>query len=87
MNNTLETDYLKYLEQVKQIKYFYDKRKNQTILSEIKVENNIIPKKNLVEEKKKEFNIEDDLKNIIISIDGEKHQFLEKKRNLDKNYN
>ena len=89
MNNTLETDYLKYLEQVKQIKDFYDKRKNpvdetKTITQE---DINFTSKKSLTDDKQKDIKTEDILKNIIISIGDERPQFLEKKRNPDKKLN
>jgi hypothetical protein len=73
MNNSLESDYLKYLEQVKQIKNFYDNRQNLT-------QNNIV-NKGIIEEKQSDVKKEDILNNIIISIGEEKNQFLDKKRN------
>jgi len=73
MNNSLESDYLKYLEQVKQIKNYYDKRQNM-------IQNNI-DDKDIIEEKQHDVKNEDILKNIIISIGEEKNEFLEKKRN------
>jgi len=73
MNNSLESDYLKYLEQVKQIKNFYDKRQNM-------IQNNI-DNKDIIDEKQHDVKNEDILKNIIISIGEEKNEFLEKKRN------
>ena len=73
MNNSLESDYLKYLEQVKQIKNYYDKRQNM-------IQNNF-DDKGIIEEKQHDVKNEDVLKNIIISIGEEKNQFLEKKRN------
>jgi len=73
MNNSLESDYLKYLEQVKQIKNFYDKRQNM-------IQNNI-DNKDIIDEKQHDVKNEDILKNIIINIGEEKNEFLEKKRN------
>ena len=73
MNNSLESDYLKYLEQVKQIKNYYDKRQNM-------IQNNI-DDKDIIKEKQHDVKNEDILKNIIISIGEEKNEFLEKKRN------
>ena len=73
MNNSLESDYLKYLEQVKQIKNFYDNRQNM-------LQNNI-DNKDIIEEKQNDVKNEDILNNIIISIGEEKNQLLGKKRN------
>ena len=73
MNNSLESDYLKYLEQVKQIKNFYDNRQNM-------IQNNI-DNKDIIEEKQNDVKNEDILNNIIISIGEEKNQLLGKKRN------
>ena len=73
MNNSLESDYLKYLEQVKQIKNFYDNRQNM-------LKNNI-DNKDIIEEKQNDVKNEDILNNIIISIGEEKNQLLGKKRN------
>ena len=73
MNNSLESDYSKYLSQVKQIKNFYDNRQNLT-------QNNIV-NKGIIEEKQSDVKKEDILNNIIISIGEEKNQFLDKKRN------
>ena len=73
MNNSLESDYLKYLEQVKQIKNFYDNRQNM-------LQNNI-DNKDIIEEKQNDAKNEDILNNIIISIGEEKNQLLGKKRN------
>ena len=73
MNNSLESDYLKYLEQVKQIKNFYDNRQNMN--------QNNIDNKDIVEEKQNDVKNEDILNNIIISIGEEKNQLLGKKRN------
>jgi len=73
MNNSLESDYSKYLSQVKQIKNFYDNRQNLT-------QNNIV-NKGIIEEKQRDVKKEDILNNIIISIGEEKNQFLDKKRN------
>ena len=73
MNNSLESDYLKYLEQVKQIKNFYDNRQNM-------IQNNI-DNKYIIEEKQNDVKNEDILNNIIISIGEEKNQLLGKKRN------
>ena len=73
MNNSLESDYLKYLEQVKQIKNFYDNRQNM-------IKNNI-DNKDIIEEKQNDVKNEDILNNIIISIGEEKNQLLGKKRN------
>ena len=81
MNNTLQSDYLKYCEDVKQIKKFYDDRKNNTIKINT---HNIIDKnadKEIIREQQNDSKEDDILKNIIISIDGEKNQFLGKKRN------
>lgn len=81
MNNTLQNDYLKYCEAVKQIKQFYDDRKSNT--NEINT-HNIIDKnagKEIIIEQQNDSKEDDILKNIIISIDGEKNQFLGKKRN------
>ena len=81
MNNTLQSDYLKYCEDVKQIKQFYDDRKSNT--NEINT-HNIIDKnagKEIIIEQQNDSKEDDILKNIIISIDGEKNQFLGKKRN------
>ena len=76
MNNSLESDYLKYLEQVKQIKNFYDNRQNM-------LQNNI-DNKDIIEEKQNDVKNEDILNNIIISIGEEKNQLLGKKRNSAK---
>ena len=76
MNNSLESDYLKYLEQVKQIKNFYDNRQNM-------IQNNI-DNKYIIEEKQNDVKNEDILNNIIISIGEEKNQLLGKKRNSAK---
>ena len=73
MNNSLESDYSKYLSQVKQIKNFYDNRQNLT--------QNNIDNKGIIEEKQSDVKKEDILNNIIISIGEEKNQFLDKKRN------
>ena len=73
MNNSLESDYLKYLEQVKQIKNFYDNRQN--------MRQNNIDNKDIIEEKQNDVKNEDILNNIIISIGEEKNQLLGKKRN------
>ena len=73
MNNSLESDYSKYLSQVKQIKNFYDNRQNLT-------QNNIV-NKGIIEEKQSDVKKEDILNNIIISIGEEKNQFLDIKRN------
>ena len=73
MNNSLESDYLKYLEQVKQIKNFYDNRQNM-------LQNNI-DNKDIIEERQNDVKNEDILNNIIISIGEEKNQLLGKKRN------
>ena len=81
MNNTLQSDYLKYCEDVKQIKQFYDDRKSNT--NEINT-HNIIDKnagKEIIIEQQNDSKEDDILKNLIISIDGEKNQFLGKKRN------
>ena len=78
MNNSLESDYLKYLEQVKQIKNFYDNRQNM-------IQNNI-DNKDIIEEKQNDVKNEDILNNIIISIGEEKNQLLGKKRNPAKLY-
>jgi len=73
MNNSLESDYLKYLEQVKQIKNYYDNRINM-------IHNNV-DNKNTIKEKQQDVKNEEILNNIIISIGEEKNKFLEKKRN------
>ena len=86
MNNSSESDYPKYSEQVKQIKNFYDNRKissnendaNKNI-TQINIENTT--NKQIVIEKQNDVKNEDILKDIIINIGGEKNQFLEKKRN------
>ena len=58
MNNSLESDYLKYLEQVKQIKNFYDNRKSM-------IHNNV-DNKNTIEEKQQDVKNEDILNNIYL---------------------
>ena len=73
MNNSLESDYSKYLSQVKQIKNFYDNRQNLT--------QNNIANEGIIEEKQSDVKKEDILNNIIISIGEEKNQFLDIKRN------
>ena len=91
MNNSLESDYFKYCEQVKKIKDFYNNRKNslnENKNDEIKnkTKNNIINNfnKELIEEMKNDTQNEDIFKDIIISINEGKNQFLEKKRKPDK---
>ena len=60
MNNSLESDYSKYLSQVEQIKNFYDNRQNM-------IQNNI-DNKDIIEEKQNDVKNENILNDIIISI-------------------
>ena len=86
MNNTFEKDYLEYLEQVKKIKNFYDKRKNGENafdLSDLNKTSNflIIPNKTKTEEKQNNIQKEDIVNKIIFNVGEERNKFLEKKRN------
>ena len=93
MNNTLQSDYLKYCEEVKQIKKNYDEKKinkdknDNKINTQKSIDN--IPNKVIVEQQKNDLKEDDILNNIIISIGEEKSQFLGKKRKIFKlqNYN
>ena len=93
MNNTLQSDYLKYCEEVKQIKKNYDEKKSNKdkndnkIITQKSIDN--IPNKVIVEQQKNDLKEDDILNNIIISIGEEKSKFLGKKRKIFKlqNYN
>ena len=93
MNNTLQSDYLKYCEEVKQIKKNYDEKKSNKdkndnkIITQKSIDN--IQNKGIVEQQKNDLKEDDILNNIIISIGEEKSKFLGKKRKIFKlqNYN
>ncbi len=93
MNNTLQSDYLKYCEEVKQIKKNYDERKSNKDKNDNKINTqksiDNIPNKVIVEQQKNDLKEDDILNNIIISIGEEKSKFLGKKRKIFKlqNYN
>ena len=85
MSNTSQNDYLQYIEQVKQIKNYYDNRKNLFIQNPLFIDknsdnsmlNSINPK--ALDDKHSEL-----LQNIILNENDNQNQkiFLGKKRNL-----